>query len=87
MSHDWMAVNGGPQATVCHMWCAKCGTLWAVADPHEPERTNRYFVAGWAFEADGLARPEGGLPDEPECPPRVVRAEITVSAPPPSQDS
>ena len=83
MKHDWMAVDGGPGATVCHMWCANCGTLWSVADMHEPARTNRYFIAGWAFEADGHARPEGGLPDEPACPPKVVHAEISVSAPPP----
>ena len=83
MSHEWMAVNGGPEATVCHMWCAKCGTLWAVADLHDAQRTNRYYVAGWCFGADSLARPDGGFPDEPECPPRITSTEITVSLLPP----
>lgn len=78
-----MVVDGGPAATVCHMWCANCGTLWAVADPHDPSRTNRYFLAGWAFETDGSARPNNGFAHEPECPPRSARAEIIVSAPPP----
>jgi hypothetical protein len=83
MKHDWMAVDGGPGATVCHMWCANCGTLWAVADMQDPTRTNRYFIVGWAPETDASARPSGGFLEEPECPPRVVQAEISVSAPPP----
>jgi len=61
MRHDWMAVDGGPGATVCHMWCANCGTLWAVADMQDPSRTNRYFIVGWAPETDASARPEGVL--------------------------
>ena len=76
MKHEWMAVDGGPGATVCHMWCANCGTLWAVADMQDPARTNRYFIVGWAPERDASARPQGGLPDEPDCPPRVVHVDI-----------
>jgi hypothetical protein len=65
------------------MWCANCGTLWEVADMQDPARTNRYFIAGWAFETDGSSRPEGGLSDEPACPPKAAHVEISVSAPPP----
>jgi hypothetical protein len=83
LKHEWMAVDGGPAATVCHMWCANCGTLWEVADMQDPARTNRYFIAGWAFETDGSSRPEGGLSDEPACPPKAAHVEISVSAPPP----
>jgi hypothetical protein len=82
--HEWMAVDGGPGATICYMWCAHCGTLWRIADPHDPSRTNRYFLAGWALEKDASSRPEGGLPDEPECPPKAPRFEIMVSEPPPA---
>lgn len=84
ITHEWMAVDGGPGATVCHMWCAKCGTLWSVADMNDPARTNRYFVAGWVFEADGAARPSGGFAEEPDCPPRVAAIDIAVSMPPPA---
>jgi hypothetical protein len=76
-----MAVDGGPGATVCHMWCANCGTLWEVADMYDPSRTNKYFVAGWTLEADALARPEGGLVQEPTCPPEVTRVAM-ASLPP-----
>ena len=85
MKHEWMAVDGGPAATVCHMWCANCGTLWEVADMQDPARTNRYFIAVWAFETDGSSRPEGGLSDEPACPPKAAHVEISVSAPPPAR--
>ena len=81
--HTWMAVDGGPGATVCHMWCSNCGTLWEVADIDDPHRTNKYFVPGWALEADVHARPEGGLSDEPSCPPGVAHVEISASAPRP----
>jgi hypothetical protein len=82
--HEWRAVDGGPAATICHMWCANCGTLWAVCDPYDAARTNRYFVPGWAFEKDGSTRPHGGLTEEPDCPPGAVSVEVTVSdAPPP----
>ena len=69
MKHEWMAVDGGPGATACHMWCANCGTLWEVADMHDPTRTNKYYIAGWVFEKDGLARPEGGLASASAVPP------------------
>lgn len=68
MTHEWRAVDAGPQGTICHMWCANCGTLWLVADPHDPTRTNKYFVAGCTFELDR----QGGLTEEPECPPTNV---------------
>jgi hypothetical protein len=80
VKHEWMAINGGPAATVCHMWCANCGTLLVVADLNDPERTNKYFVPGWAVEADAEARPEGGLSDEPSCPPEAVHSDILASA-------
>jgi len=70
---------------------ATCGVRGAapigLLRMNDARRTNRYDVAGWSFEAARLARPEGGLPDEPDCPPRVVTAEITVSAPPPLHES
>ena len=84
MKHEWRAVDGGPGATVCHMWCASCGSLWEVADPHESKRTNRYFIPGWALEKDRSARPEGGFAEEPDCPPRPIHVDIVVSDPPPS---
>jgi hypothetical protein len=37
--------------------------------------------AALAFETDGSARPQGGLSDEPACPPKALHAEISVSAP------
>lgn len=85
MKHEWMAVDGGPGATACHMWCASCGTLWEVADMHDPTRTNKYFLPGLAFEKDGLSRPAGGLADEPACPPMLAHFEILVSEPPARQ--
>ena len=85
MKHEWTAVDGGPGATVCHMWCASCGTLWEVADMNDASRSNKYFVPGWAFEKDGSARPTGGLADEPDCPPRALHFEIRVSDPPPAR--
>lgn len=69
-THEWRAIDGGPGATVCHLWCAKCGALWEVADPHDPTRTNAYFVVGKALEKDGQSRPRGGLSTEPDCVPR-----------------
>ena len=80
-----MAVDGGPGATTCHMWCANCGTLWEVADMHDSARTNKYFIPGFAFEKDGLARPKDGLVDEPDCPPSHVQLEVMVSEPPARQ--
>ena len=58
-----------------------------VLAARDPGRTNRYFVVGWVFEADGAARPAGGLADEPECPPGVAAIEIAVSMPPPPSTS
>jgi hypothetical protein len=66
-AHEWRAIDGGPAATVCHLWCARCGTLWEVADPHDPTRTNAYFVVGQALDKDGQSRPRGGLSSEPPC--------------------
>lgn len=67
MKHDWMAVDGGPGATVCHMWCANCGTLWEVADMDDPARTNRYFIAGWAPDSDASSRPRAASAMNPSA--------------------
>jgi hypothetical protein len=76
-THEWRAVDGGRAATVCHLWCALCGTLWEVADPDDVTRTNWYFVVGASFEQDELARPQRGLREVPPCAPRSAHPGAT----------